>query len=89
MRLNGRDLGVRFMPPYDFAIPAGVLKARGNALEVEVTNLGANRLRWNGVNKVDWMYFDDINMIGFGYKPMEPAKWSPRKSGLLGPVAVK
>ena len=89
VRLNGRDLGVRFMPPYDFAIPAGALKARGNALEVEVTNLGANRLRWNGVNKVDWMYFDDINMIGFGYKPMEPAKWSPRKSGLLGPVAVK
>ena len=39
VKLNGRDLGVRFMPPYDFPIPAGVLKEKGNVLEVEVTNL--------------------------------------------------
>ena len=89
VRLNGRDLGVRFMPPYDFEIPSGALKATDNLLEVEVTNLGANRLRWNGVNKVDWMYFDDINMIGIGNRPMEPEKWRPLASGLLGPVELR
>ena len=88
VRLNGRDLGVKFMPPYDFAIPAGVVGEKGNVLEVEVTNLGANRLRWNDLNGVDWKYFSDINMVGLDYKPLDASKWKPLKSGLLGPVAV-
>ena len=88
VKLNGRDLGVKFMPPYDFAIPAGVLKEKGNVLEVEVTNLGANRLRWNDLNKVDWKYFSDINMVGIDYKKLDASKWKPLKSGLLGPVEV-
>ncbi len=89
VRLNGRDLGVRFMPPYEFAIPEGVLAERGNMLEVEVTNLGANRLRWNDINKVDWKYFSDINMVGVDYKKLDASKWKPLKSGLLGPVCVE
>ena len=87
--LNGRDLGVRFMPPYEFPIPAGLLRQNGNALEVEVTNLGANRLRWNDINKVDWKYFCDINIVGSNYKPFDASKWKPLKSGLLGPVEVR
>ena len=89
VRLNGRDLGVRFMPPYEFPIPAGLLRPKGNALEVEVTNLGANRLRWNDINKVDWKYFCDINIVGSNYKPFDASKWKPLKSGLLGPVEVR
>ena len=89
VRLNGRDLGVRFMPPYEFPIPAGLLRPKGNALEVEVTNLGANRLRWNDINKVDWKYFCDINVVGSNYKPFDASKWKPLKSGLLGPVEVR
>ena len=89
VRLNGRDLGVRFMPPYEFSIPAGLLRPNGNALEVEVTNLGANRLRWNDINKVDWKYFCDINVVGSNYKPFDASKWKPLKSGLLGPVKVR
>jgi len=88
VRLNGHDLGVKFMPPYDFAIPSGVLNEKGNVLEVEVTNLGANRLRWNDLNGVDWKYFSDINMVGMDYKKLDASKWKPLKSGLLGPVAV-
>ena len=89
VRLNGRDLGVKFMPPYDFAIPAGVLGEKGNVLEVEVTNLGANRLRWNDLNGVDWKYFSDINMVGMDYKPLDASKWKPLKSGLIGPVCME
>ena len=89
VRLNGRDLGVRFMPPYEFAIPVGLLRPNGNALEVEVTNLGANRLRWNDINKVDWKYFCDINLVGRNYKPFDASKWKPMKSGLIGPVEVR
>ena len=88
VRLNGRDLGVKFMPPYDFAIPTGVLGEKGNVLEVEVTNLGANRLRWNDLNGVDWKYFSDINMVGMDYKKLDASKWKPLPSGLLTPVWV-
>ena len=88
-RLNGRDLGVKFMPPYEFEVPAGVLKEKGNELEVEVTNLGANRLRWNDINKVDWKYFDDINIVDRHYKKFDASKWNPRQSGIIGPVQLK
>ena len=88
VRLNGRDLGVKFMAPYRFKIPAGILKERGNVLEVEVTNLGANRLRWNDLNGVDWKYFCDINMVGSDYKPFDASKWKPLNSGLVGPVEL-
>ena len=88
VRLNGRDLGVKFMPPYDFVIPEGVLKEKGNELEVEVTNLGANRLRWNDLNKVDWKYFTDINMVDINYKKFDASQWKPLPSGLLGPVRL-
>ena len=88
VRLNGRDLGVKFMPPYDFVIPEGVLKEKGNELEVEVTNLGANRLRWNDLNKVDWKYFTDINMVDINYKKFDASQWNPLPSGLLGPVRL-
>ena len=88
VRLNGRDLGAKFMPPYDFVIPEGVLKEKGNELEVEVTNLGANRLRWNDLNKVDWKYFTDINMVDINYKKFDASQWKPLPSGLLGPVRL-
>jgi len=88
VRLNGRDLGVKFMPPYDFPIPEGVMKTTGNLLEVEVTNLGANRLRWNDLNGIDWKYFSDINIVGIDYKKLDASKWKPLRSGLLGPVEI-
>ena len=88
VKLNGRDLGVRFMAPYRFDVPPGVLRENGNVLEVEVTNLGANRLRWNDLNGVAWKYFSDINMVGRDYKRLDASKWKPLPSGLMGPVEV-
>ena len=44
VRLNGRDLGVAWCSPWSVSVPPGVLRASGNALEIEVTNTWANRL---------------------------------------------
>lgn len=44
VRLNGRDLGVVWCAPWGVEIPAGLLKPTGNELEIEVTNVWANRL---------------------------------------------
>lgn len=87
--INGVDLGVRFMAPYVFALPDGVLRPTGNRLKVEVTNLGANRLRWNDLSGVRWKYFSDANVLSPDYKPLDASKWTPKPSGLLGPVRIE
>ncbi len=88
VRLNGLDLGVRFMRPYTFYLPPGLLKEKGNTLEVEVTSLGANRLRWNDTTGVNWKYFTDANMKSPDYKDLDASKWVVMPSGLLGPVEI-
>ena len=93
-RLNGRDLGCRFVPPYRFEVPEDVL-THENELEVEVTNLGANRIRWNDQNGVEWKRFHDINIISVkgvwagGCVPFDASDWPLRDSGLLGPVLIE
>lgn len=44
VRLNGRDLGVVWTAPWGVSVPPGLLRERGNALEIEVANVWANRL---------------------------------------------
>ena len=44
VRLNGHDLGVVWTAPWGVNIPAGLLLAHGNQLEIEVANVWANRL---------------------------------------------
>jgi len=88
VRINGADLGVRFMKPYAYEVPEGLLRPTDNRLVVEVTNLGANRLRWNDLNGVDWKYFTDANVLSPNYKRLDASTWKPKASGLLGPVVL-
>ncbi|HYP17268.1 MAG TPA: hypothetical protein VEQ65_08655, partial [Opitutus sp.] len=44
VRLNGRDLGVVWCAPWRVELPADLLRPSGNELEIEVTNVWANRL---------------------------------------------
>ena len=48
VELNGRDLGVVWCPPWTVEIPAGLLKEKGNQLEIEVVNFWPNRLIGDG-----------------------------------------
>jgi hypothetical protein len=86
VRLNGRHLGTVFTAPY--RLPAGPLAPRGNLLEVEVTNLSANRIRDLDIRKVPWKIFHDINFVNLDYKPFDASAWPLRASGLLGPVTL-
>ena len=88
VRVNGVDAGARIMPPYRVEIPVGVLKAGENILEVEVTNVGANRIRDLDKRKVAWKIFGDINIVGRNYRPFDASKWPLRDAGLLGPVSL-
>lgn len=87
VRLNGRELGTLLEPPYH--LHAGRLQPAGNRLEVEVTSLAANRIRWMDAQGMAWRVFHDINFVNIDYKPWDTTKWPLRDSGLLGPVALR
>ncbi len=86
VRLNGKELGAAILPPY--RVPIDALRPKGNVLEVEVTNLSANRIRDLDRRKVVWRTFRDINFVNIDYKPFDASGWPLRESGLLGPVRL-
>jgi hypothetical protein len=89
VRINGKDVGSFFCVPYQ--APVGqYLQPGKNTMEVEVTNLGANRVRDLDIRKVNWKYFYDANMNSrSGRGVFDAAAWPLRDSGLLGPVQLQ
>jgi hypothetical protein len=85
--LNGIDLGKVWSLPFQVYIKPGLLKKQ-NTLEIAVTNLSANRIRYLDRQKVDWKRFHEINFVNIRYEPFDAAKWEPVESGLLGPVRL-
>ncbi len=86
VRLNGKDLGTLIIPP--FRVVVSDLKPKDNLLEVEVTNVSANRIRDLDRRGVNWKNFHDINFVNLGYKPFDASNWPLMDSGLLGPVTL-
>ncbi len=84
--LNGRDLGGLILPPFRLAISD--LKVNDNALEIEVTNLPANRIRFMDRKGQRWRIFHDINFSDISYHHFNAAHWPVEDSGLLGPVTL-
>ncbi|OXU14009.1 glycosyl hydrolase [Sedimentisphaera salicampi] len=84
--LNGKLLGVVWAKP--FVIDVNELKSEDNLLQVEVTNLPANRIRDLDKRDVDWKYFYNINVVDIDYEPFDASDWPIKKSGLLGPVVL-
>ena len=64
------------------------VQASGNVLEVTVTNLPANRIRYMDQQGMTWRIFDDINFVNIDYKPFDASGWDVLPSGLLGPVTI-
>jgi hypothetical protein len=65
-----------------------VIKKQDNVLEVEVTNVSANRIRDLDRRGVNWKNFHDINIVNINYKPFDASDWPLTDSGLLGPVTL-
>lgn len=87
VKLNGRDLGTLWC--YPFRLPAGAaLRPGRNTLEVEVTNVAANRIADLDRRGVNWKAFHEINFVNRDYRPFDASKWPIWDSGLLGPVKL-
>ena len=88
VRLNGRDVGALISLPFRTRV-GSLLKPGENTLEIEVTNLSANRIRDLELRKVDWKIMKDINIETVNYTKFCPETWPLEQSGLLGPVALR
>ena len=85
--VNGQEAASLYSIPY--RAPIGrYLKSGRNLLEIEVTNLSANRIRDLDTRKVKWKIFHEINFVSHNYKRFDASKWPLTPSGLLGPVTL-
>lgn len=85
--LNGTEVATVWSLPFRLRVGAS-LKPGRNVLEIEVTNLAANRIRDLDRRGVDWKIMHEINFVDIHYKPFDAANWPLTPSGLLGPVTL-
>ncbi|MCB0641977.1 MAG: hypothetical protein KDC44_10075, partial [Phaeodactylibacter sp.] len=93
VRLNGTEIGTAIGPVYQLYIPQGLLQET-NRLEVAVSNSMANRVISLEQQGQRWQRFYNINISARLLENLGPdrvfttKKWSPRPSGLAGPVTL-
>lgn len=81
VKLNGRDLGTAWLPPFRFDI-TGTARPGGNTLEIEVVNVWNNRLAADTALPADQR---KTVLLSPTVKPGTPLM----PSGLLGPVTIQ
>ncbi|HQP98042.1 MAG TPA: glycosyl hydrolase [bacterium] len=82
--LNGEPLGTTWCKPFSLDIGAK-LRPGKNILEIEVTNLMANRIAAMDRAKIPWRTYFFVNI---DYKDFDASAWPPLPSGLIGPVTL-
>jgi hypothetical protein len=87
VRINGKNVGTLFSLPFQTMVGA-YLKQGDNRIEVEVTNLAANRIRALDRESKDWRLMRDANIVSVRYGEFDAANWPIKVSGLLGPVRL-
>jgi hypothetical protein len=79
--INGNKVGTAWGIPFKLRV-GKLMKAGENLIEIDVTNLGANRIRDLEKSGQEWKIFYEINMVDVGYKKFDATKWNPMPSGL-------
>ena len=85
--INGQEVATLFAVPFRTFI-GQYLKAGINTIEVEVSNLPANRIAWLDRQGVVWRKFEEINVVDLNYKKDNYANWDIVPSGLNSPVRL-
>jgi hypothetical protein len=82
VKINDTYIGTVWCIPFQLKIPPQVLKSGENKVEIEVTNLSANYMRWYDPQHPEWRRFYDINMVDITYKRFNAGAWPIMPSGL-------
>ena len=87
--VNGHDVGAVMMAPWKVSFDAGLLNSGRNELAVEVTSSGANRLKYlDACKPYEWKTFEEPNVLGVDYRPLDASTWKQHEAGLYGPVEL-
>ncbi|MCL6524786.1 MAG: glycoside hydrolase [Thermoflavifilum sp.] len=86
--VNGHEAAILWAPPYRCDVTT-YLHAGNNRLEIEVTNLAANRIADYDRKGIRWKIFKDINVVNMQYQPFDASKWGTVPSGLIGPIYLQ
>jgi len=87
VRINGEFVATAWSLPLRVRVGRWLRPGR-NVLELEVTNLAANRIRDLDRRGVDWKVMREINFVNIRYQPFDASRWPLTPSGLLGPVML-
>jgi hypothetical protein len=87
VRLNGADVATAWSLPFRLPV-SPYLQSGRNVLELDVTNLAANRIRDLDRRQVDWKIMHEINFVNINYRRFDASEWLDAPSGLLGPVTL-
>lgn len=87
VRINGHEAGIAWAVPFRLKVGKW-LKPGRNHIEVEVTNLPANRISDMDRRGENWRIFKDINMVALNYGNKLYDDWQPLPSGLNGTVRL-
>ncbi len=84
--VNGKDYGT--LLGLSFKVFVDNLQKGSNLLQIEVTNIAANRIRDLDQREVEWRRFYDINFVNIDYQTFDASEWEIRDAGLMGPVSI-
>ncbi|KAA0126784.1 glycoside hydrolase [Chryseobacterium sp. SN22] len=85
--INGRDAGMVWSLPFEVNV-GKYLKKGKNTIQIEVSNLMANRIRYMDRNKIPWRNYHEINFVNIDYKPFDASDWKVQPSGLAGQIQL-
>ena len=87
VRINGKDVVTLWSVPYECNITNYLVDGK-NLLELEVTNLPANRIADYDRRNIQWRKFKEINHVDLNYKKTGYGHWDVVESGLQDGVRI-
>lgn len=93
VKINNKEIGTLYTSPYRIVIPASLLK-ENNLLEIEVSNLMANRIADMDKKGINYKKFYNINFAASKRENrgedglFTATNWQPVKSGIIGKVTL-
>ncbi len=85
--VNGKEAGIVWSNPFEINV-GKYLKKGKNTIQIEVSNLMANRIRYMDQNKIEWRNYHEINFVNINYKPFDASNWKVQPSGLDGEIQL-
>jgi len=83
--LNGHFVTTLWIKPFKALVTPWLING-DNHLQIEVTNLAANRIADLDRRNIKWKSFYEINFVNHDYLPFDASAWPLHKSGLEGPI---